>query len=115
MHEQCKLESEYHPKYDNCYLVFYKLLEQLYQTLVYTCMILDLTPSIVEDLHKKGYVFFIDKDNVSNDQHMFTPIKTPLDEYEVNKEEDAILGLEEATKLSFDELSKHKVIMPDVD
>lgn len=90
-------------------------LEQLRTVLVYTCMTLDLTPAIVEELQRKDYTFFIDKGNISNNEHMFTPVKESLDRYDVNLEQDAILTMNDAVRLSFDELSKHKVIMPDVD
>lgn len=78
-------------------------------------MKLDLTPAIVEELQRKDYTFFIDKGNISNTEHTFTPIKESLDRYGVNLEQDAILTMDDAIQLSFDELSKHKVIMPDLD
>jgi hypothetical protein len=83
--------------------------------LVYACMILDLTPAIVEELQRKDYTFFIDKDNISNKEHVFTPVKETLDQYDVNQERDAVLTMNDAVQLSFDELSRHKVIMPDID
>lgn len=91
------------------------LLEQLYVTLVYACMILDLTPAIVEELQRKDYLFFIDKGNLSSKEHVFTPVKETLGQYDVNQERDAVLTMDDAVRLSFDELSRHKVIMPDID
>lgn len=91
------------------------LLEQLYLTLVYACMILDLTPAIVEELQRKDYLFFIDKGNLSSKEHVFTPVKETLGQYDVNQERDAVLTMDDAVRLSFDELSRHKVIMPDID
>ena len=78
-------------------------------------MILDLTPAIVEELQRKDYLFFIDKGNLSSKEHVFTPVKETLGQYDVNQERDAVLTMDDAVRLSFDELSRHKVIMPDID
>lgn len=74
----------------------------------------NLTPAILEELHKEGYQLLIDKGRISQSENVFTPIKESLDNVEVDKEKDAVLSIEDAKSLPFDELSNHKVILPDV-